>query len=250
MALNIKIDNFEGPFDLLLHLIKKNELDIYNIKISHITNQYITYINTMKEMDLEITSEFIVIAATLIEIKSKELLPKGNTDEIAAVVEEDPEKVLISKLIEYKKFKYAASFLKEQCKEEGIIFTKKPEIIEIKRVKDNEEILKNISMLDIYNIYNELIKNYKNKININSISTEIPIDTYKVEDKILELQHILIKDKKICFLDISKKCTSKIEIVVTFLALLEMIKLKTIIVLQEKNFGNIFIERSESIEGN
>ena len=107
----IKIAKFEGPFDLLLHLIKKHEMDIYNIEINKITNQYIQYLDDMKIMDLEITSEFIVVAATLIEIKSKKLLPVFKEEEN---VEEDLEKNLVEKLIEYKKFKNASLFLKEK----------------------------------------------------------------------------------------------------------------------------------------
>ncbi|SQB91523.1 segregation and condensation protein A [Clostridium tetanomorphum] len=180
MALKIKIHNFEGPFDLLLHLIKKNEMDIYNIRISEITNQYIQYINTLKEMDLEITSEFIVIAATLLQIKSKELLPKIKNDEnIVAEEDEDPEKILIQKLIEYKKFKAAAEFFKSKMAIEGIRFTKKPEIIENRKECEDTDILKNISMLDLYNLYNELVTIYKNKINTNIISREIIVDQYK-----------------------------------------------------------------------
>src|SRR3712207_4469850 len=110
MSLNIKIENFEGPFDLLLHLIKKNEMDIYDIKIYEITTQYLNYINNMKELDLEVTSEFIVIAATLLEIKSKMLLPKQVVEENEEDAE-DPRQELINKLLEYKKFKQVADYL-------------------------------------------------------------------------------------------------------------------------------------------
>lgn len=115
MSISIKIENFEGPFDLLLYLIKKNKMEIYDIKIHDITTQYLDYINNMKEMDLDITSEFIVIAATLLEIKSKMLLPKENIDN--EDTEEDPRKYLMDKLIEYKKFKKVADWLKEKEKD-------------------------------------------------------------------------------------------------------------------------------------
>ncbi|NOV88853.1 chromatin segregation and condensation protein Rec8/ScpA/Scc1 (kleisin family) [Clostridium acetobutylicum] len=124
MTLNINIDNFQGPFDLLLHLIRKNKMDIYDIKIFDITNQYIQYLNEMKEMDLEITSEFIVMAATLIEIKSKYLLPKTKEEE-EEKEESDPTKELVSKLVEYKKFKLAADFLKNRELDYGEVFSKK-----------------------------------------------------------------------------------------------------------------------------
>ena len=112
--LKIKIADFEGPFDLLLHLIKKNKMDIYNIEIYKITNQYLESLNEMKEMDLEITSEFVVIAATLIEIKSKKLLPKVKVEEEES--EEDIEKRLMEKLIEYKKFKAVSEFFKNSIR--------------------------------------------------------------------------------------------------------------------------------------
>ncbi|GAE02350.1 segregation and condensation protein A [Clostridium botulinum B str. Osaka05] len=108
MPLNIKIHNFDGPFDLLLHLIKKNKMEIYDVSIYEITNQYLQYLNRMEELDLEITSEFIVMAATLIEIKSKYLLPK--VEEEKEEEENDPQKELLDKLLEYKKFKAAAEF--------------------------------------------------------------------------------------------------------------------------------------------
>ena len=118
----IKVANFEGPFDLLLHLIKKNEMDIYNIEIYKITNQYLRYLDDMKTMDLDITSEFIVVAATLIEIKSKKLLPVVKNNEES---EEDLEKNLMSRLIEYKKIKGAAVFLRDKFINSGDIYTKK-----------------------------------------------------------------------------------------------------------------------------
>ncbi|MEW8954933.1 segregation/condensation protein A [Clostridium sp.] len=247
--LNIKIANFEGPFDLLLHLIKKNEMDIYHIKIYDITNQYLDYINEMKELDLNITSEFIVMAATLLEIKSKMLLPKDkSTSEDEE--DEDPRKVLMEKLIEYKKFKKAAEYLGIKKGDAGFVFSKKPEIIEDKRTFSNEELFKNISMLDLYILYNELINRYNNKKNTtNVISKEIPIDKYKVEDKIKFLKERLSKIGATRFSDLMMDCECKIEVVVTFLAILELIKEKTIKVVQENNFDKIYIERILELNG-
>ncbi|MCW8000078.1 segregation/condensation protein A, partial [Clostridium sp. cpc1] len=146
MPLNIKIHNFDGPFDLLLHLIKKNKMEIYDVSIYEITNQYLQYLNRMEELDLEITSEFIVMAATLIEIKSKYLLPK--VEEEKEEEENDPQKELLDKLLEYKKFKAAAEFFKTRQKISGTSFSKKPEIIEVKNKETTtEELLKNVTML-------------------------------------------------------------------------------------------------------
>lgn len=249
MSLNIKIENFEGPFDLLLHLIKKNEMDVYDIKIYDITTQYLDYINNMKEMDLEVTSEFIVIAATLLEIKSKMLLPKGDIDK--EEIEEDPRKDLITKLIEYKKFKLVADFLKKKEETVGIMFSKKPEIIEDKKIKqNNEDILQGITILKLFNIYNDLINIYNNKMNTeNIIEREIPIDKFKIEDKVMELSKKVYNEKRVIFSKVISECESKIEIVVSFLALLELIKLRVVSVVQEENFKEIYIERVKENEG-
>lgn len=249
MALSIKITNFEGPFDLLLHLIKKNEMDIYDVKIMEITNQYLQYLNDMKEMDLEITSEFIVIAATLIEIKSKLLLPKPKVEENEN--EEDAAKELIEKLVQYKKYKLASEFLASKQRETGAVFSKKPEIIEEKSSKKENplDLLKNVTMLDLYNLYNELINNYINKMNVGSnFQEKIQIETFKIEDKMEELKNLASSHSKLYFTKLIRKYESKTEVIVTFLALLELIKLKTVKVIQEKNFYDIYIERIEDSE--
>jgi segregation and condensation protein A len=249
MDYNIKIShlNFEGPFDLLLHLIKKNEMDIYNIKIYEVTNEYMEYIKQMKEIDLEITSEFIVMAATLIEIKSKLLLPKLNEKEEDEI---DPRKQLVEKLIEYKRFKAVANFLKSRMKDTGYLFSKKPEIIDDRSKKnDNEDILKNVSMLDLYNLYNELLNRYKNKVNENNtLENHIPVDKFKIEDKMVELSSKLQSGNKYIFAQIIESYQSKMEVVVTFLALLELIRIKNVKVYQESNFNEIYIERVEANE--
>ncbi|MBU5590735.1 segregation/condensation protein A [Clostridium sp. MSJ-4] len=245
-GLNIKISNFEGPFDLLLHLIKKNEMDIYNVKIHQITNQYIQYIKEMQELDLEVTSEFIVMAATLIEIKSRMLLPKMKNSEEEENYKED----LVEKLIEYKKFKKAAEYFRKLKGETGEVYSKKPEIIEEKTLKNNEELLKDITMLELYNLYSELIQNYINKRNTNNvIEKEIPIDRYKIEDKMEHIKIILTEINGTTFSEIMNRCDCKLEVVVTFLALLELIKEKFIKVVQEDNFSRIYIERMALNEG-
>jgi len=244
MPLSIKVTNFEGPFDLLLHLIKKNEMNIYDINIFEITNQYLEYLKNMKEMDLEVTSEFIVIAATLIEIKSKHLLPK-NKEEQSAEEENDVEKELLNKLIEYRKFKVIAENLKMREQNAGIMFSKKPEIIEedTKNIKEID-FLKNITMLELYNLYNNLMQAYINKMNTeNIINKKILVDEYKIEDKMEELKEKIDCFGKIHFTKLIYGYSSKIEVIVTFLALLELIKIKSVRVIQESNFKDIYLER-------
>lgn len=238
--LNIKLQNFEGPFDLLLHLIKKNKMSIYDIKIYDITNQYIEYLETMKEMDLDLTSEFIVMSATLLEIKSKMLLPKPK---IEVEEEDDPRKFLMEKLIEYKKYKKLAKLLLERRGYEGYVFCKKPETIEDTLPKDNKDLLKNLTMLELYNIFNQLMNTYINKMNKTTvIEKQIPIDKYKIEDKLMEVRNILIKKRKLKFSDLESICSCKMEVIVTFLAVLELMKEKEVTVIQPINFDKIYIE--------
>ena len=240
--LKIKIKDFEGPFDLLLHLIKKNQMSIYNVKIFEITNQYLKYLNEMKEMDLEITSEFIVVAATLIEIKSKHLLPKPKKEEEN---EEDHEKNLLEKLIEYKKIKGVSTFFRERHISAGEVYGKKPEIIEDKReVIVTQDIFKDISLIELYNIHNNLLEIYNNKQNRNNvIQKKIYVDQYKIEDKLVYIMDKLKNENVNSFSELMEKCECKLECVVTFLALLEMIKQRMVKVYQSDNFMKILIER-------
>ena len=243
MTMNLKITNFEGPFDLLLHLIKKDEMDIYNIRIFDITNQYLEYLSNMKEMDLDITSEFIVMAATLLEIKSALLLPKEK--EKIYEDEKDLTKQLIEKLVEYKKIKKVAIFLKEQKNSTGVIFYKKAEIIQDNKGNmHKEDLLRGITLLYLYNLYNELINRFISKANTeNIIQTHIPMDKFKIEDKMEEIWIALQDNKSMNFSKVIYNYDSKNELVVTFLALLELVKVRDVKVLQENNFSDIFIER-------
>lgn len=244
MPLSIKITNFEGPFDLLLHLIKKNEMNIYDINILEITNQYLDYLKCIVEMDLEVTSEFIVIAATLIEIKSKYLLPKSK-DEHSKDEENDIEMELLNKLIEYRKYKHMAENLKIMEQDAGIMFSKKPEII----IEDSFNIvetdfLNNVTMVSLHNLYNNLMQNYRNKMNTdNIINKRIKMEEYKLEDKIEELKEKLIFLGGVHFTNLISGYSSKLEAIVTFLALLELIKTQSVIVIQESNFKDIRLER-------
>ncbi|MDD7793881.1 segregation/condensation protein A [Clostridium sp. 'White wine YQ'] len=243
-ALKVKIADFEGPFDLLLHLIRKNKMDIYDIKIFEITNQYLEHLQSMKEMDLEITSEFIVIAATLIEIKSKMLLPKAKDENDD---DQDPKLSLVEKLVQYRKFKAAAEYLREKSLYTGIVFSKKPEIIpEEKSDVSNEDILKNVTMLSLYKIYNELmerVRNRRNDVSDSNMSKTVQLDRYRMEDKMIDLTNYILEGKTYSFDDLISSSECKMETVVTFLALLELIKEKVINVFQTGSFGEILIKR-------
>lgn len=250
MALKIKIHNYEGPFDLLLHLINKNEMNIYDININEITEQYLEVINEMDELDLEVTSEFIVIAATLIQIKSKQLLPKNTDDNDENAVDEiDSSKRLIDKLIEYRKFKAAAQYLSLCQIENGISYAKKPEIIEEDTVS-MDEFFKGKSIVDLYNIFLGLMNIYMSKQNKENIALQkkMYMDTVKIEDKMEEIDSILYENKNVVFSNIIDKCTTKIEKIITFLALLELVRLKKVSAVQEDNFNEIYIKRLDQNE--
>lgn len=237
----IKISNFDGPFDLLLHLIKKNQMDIKNIKIVEIINQYLDYISLMKELDLEIISEFIVMAATLIEIKSKSLLPKDKSIEVEENI--DLENELKNKLVEYTKFKNISEFFKKKDIMYGEVFTKKAEIIELDVEEFNDlSYLQGISMSELYKIYINLIEKFAEKKNTTVIERKINVDKYKIQDKIEFIKSEMKYNGILRFSDLTYSCECKLEVIVTFLAILEMIKVEEIKILQYDNFEEIIIE--------
>lgn len=243
MSINIKVENFEGPFDLLLHLIKKNEMSIYNVNLSEITNQYMEYLNKMQELDLDIASEFIVIAATLLEVKSKALLPKPTKEETSEEENNISQEDLIAKLLEYNKFKYVAGFLHHREDfGSGMVYAKLPEIIEDKEEVNLSELLKNTTLVWLYNLYSKLMKLYYSKKNDNEIPKQVSLDVYRIEDKMEELKNVFSQKKSSLFSDVIIQCNSRIEVIVTFLAVLELIRLNQLKVVQESNYSDIYME--------
>lgn len=238
MAISVKLQAFEGPLDLLLHLIDKAEVDIYDIPIAEITDQYLQYISVMELHDLEVSSEFIVMAATLLEIKSKMLLPKPKKEESgdAAV---DPREELIQKLIEYKKYKEASLELKDKLGIYEKVFYKAPEPIEdyISDVSD----ISNISLDMLYiSFKNILLKNESKKRNNFK---EIYREVVTVDDKIRLINKLLASKPSFYFDDLFINYCNKYEIIVTFLAILELLKRRSLHIEQERNFDKILIKR-------
>jgi segregation and condensation protein A len=234
----IKLDNFEGPLDLLCHLVDKNKMDINEVNISKITDQYIEYINQMKELNLDITSEFILMASTLLYIKSKSLLPKQIEDE-AELTEEE----LIFRIIEYKKYKEIAKKFKELYLTYSKRSFKLPDNIELPKRKIEEEYSKNI----IVENYDKLLKRNKEKVNTNANNIEkiAIIETVTVSSKVKDIFRELMKKPKFIFnkLCLNKKYT-KLETVTAFTGLLELTRRKKIKANQEKIFGDITIEKA------
>ncbi len=239
---SIKIDNFEGPLDLLCYLIDKNKMNIYDVNLTEITDQYIEFLNAMEEVNLEITSEFIVMASTLLYLKSKNLLPKQEDDE-----EEITEEELIRRIIEYKKFKEISKVLKENYKIYSNRFYKVQE--EIKLPKQKLE--KDYAPEKIPDIYKLLIERNSVKINQNAKNIEkiALIDKYTVSEKVKEMYKILIKQKRFIFnkiFAINKK--DKQEVVTAFSGLLEMSRRNKVETIQEELFGDIVVEKKKNEE--
>lgn len=235
---SIKINNFEGPLDLLCHLIDKNKMDIYDINISEITDQYIKYIEQMEKMNLEITSEFLVMSSTLLYLKSKHLLPKQQEDE-----EEITEEELIRRIIEYKKFKEITKKLKENFLQYSKRFYKLPEEIELPKQK----IEKDYDSTIIPKIYKELLQRNTEKINENASNIEkIAItETYTVGNTVKEMYRALVKFKKFTFNKLfSLKKHDKNEVVTAFSGLLEMSRRNKVTTEQDELFGDIEVEKN------
>ena len=234
----IKLDNFEGPLDLLCHLVDKNKMDINQIKISEITDQYIDYINKMQELNLDVTSEFILMASTLLFIKSKSLLPK-QVEEEAELTEEE----LVHRIIEYKKYKEISKKLKELYQVYSKRFYKVPDKIELPARKLEQNYSKDL----IEQSYKNLLEKNKSKINKNAINIEkIAItETVTVTSKVKDIFKELIKKPRFIF---SKLCSAKkytrLETVTAFSGILELTRRNKIKAQQERNFGDIIVEKA------
>ena len=238
----IKIDNFEGPLDLLCHLIDKNKVDVCDIKISEITDQYLDYINAMEEMNLEIASEFLVMASTLIYLKSKSLLPKEVENE-----EEISEEELIRRIIEYKKYKEISLKLKEMFNENSKVFFKNPD--EVKLPKQKLEVEYNKEVLT--EAYASIIEKSSQRLNKNAKNIEkiAIVEHYTVAEKVKDMFRELIHSKKFVFnkLFSSKKCNRE-EIVTAFTGLLELSRRRKVITEQNIIFGDYTVQKNKKVK--
>lgn len=249
--INVKLDVFEGPLDLLLHLIQKLEIDIYDIPIAAVTEQYMNYIHTMKTLELEIAGEYLVMAATLMAIKSKMLLPKQEleiSDDDESLEGDDPRDALVAQLLEYRKFKYAAGLLHEKESERSLYYTKEP--MDIDEYKEDNPFLEpnQINTIDLFLAFHAMLEKKKNR---QPIETTVAGDDVSIEEKISDIS------KKMCRIDRNTPMRfdsfftsfSKQEVVTTFMALLELMKKGSIHVEQEDNYGTILLyNRSDEIE--
>ena len=233
MSYKVRLEIFEWPLDLLLYLIKEEELDIYNIPITRITGQYLEYLNLMEMLDLDVAGEFLVMAATLMQIKSKMLLPPDPTD--TEVLEEDPRAQLVRRLLEYKAFKEAAGNLRVYEEKQSGIFPRfgvQPEL------GPAEVSLGDISIFQLIAAFSKVLKNMPtNKFH------EVEKDEFTVADKVHEIFHRLVKEPIVRFSELFRPMKNKLEAITTFLAVLELIRLREIRVRQNGPFSEIEIER-------
>ncbi|MGM0899953.1 segregation/condensation protein A [Mesobacillus maritimus] len=238
---NVKIEAFEGPLDLLLHLINRLEIDIYDIPVAEITEQYLFYIHAMKELKLDIASEYLVMAATLLAIKSKMLLPK-HEDESEEVFgfedEEDPRDELVGRLIEYKKFKEAAIEFKSLEKDRGLMYSKPPsDLSEYTKETLVEKTDMNVSIYDMLAAFQKLMRRKKLQ---KPLATRVTRQEIPIEKRMVEIIEQLGTGERKRFQDLFP-VHDRSHIVVTFLAVLELMKRQEIIVEQEQNFAEIFV---------
>ena len=240
MAYKIILDAYEGPLDLLLSLIEKSEIDIYDIPINIVTKQFLEYISEMEELSLTITSEFLYMAATLIEIKSKMLLPKEKIIEDGVEFELDPRDELVRRLIEYKQYKEAAEVLKVSESIESRVYYKPREDLSI--YNDPIEELGKLDLAQLVKVINNIIARNTTQRKLLEIST-IHREEYTLEDCIDEIRIMLSRSNKFRFSELLNIQTSKEEIITYFLSLLELIRLRSVFVYQDGIFTDLLIEK-------
>ncbi len=248
MALEVKLQVFEGPLDLLLHLIEKNKVDIYDIPIVLITEQYLEYIRQMETDDMNVMSEFLVMAATLIDIKCRMLLPKEVNEEGE---EEDPRAELVQKLLEYKMYKYMSYELKDRHIDAEKNFYKKAtmpkEIEQYRPPVDYEELLGDINLVKLQEIFESVIRKQEDKIDpIRANFGKIEKEEIDMDIKTQYIEKFIFEHRKMSFRDLLEKQNSKAEVIVTFLVVLELMKVGKIDIRQEHTFDDIEIIRKDT----
>ncbi len=239
MNYKIKLEVFEGPLDLLLYLIKKDELNIYDIPISQITDQYMEYLDMMKLLDLDVVGDFLVMAATLMQIKSKMLLPPDPSEQAAEEI--DPRDELVQRLLEYKKFKEAAEDLRQKELSRQDFFNRKIDEEKIKALKeDATEVYFEASLFDLISAFANALKNVPRDVFYEVIKEE-----FTVEQKIHDILHLFLHQNTVVLTDLFAKARSKDEVIVTFMAILELIRLREVVAMQKGIFGEIEVVRNK-----
>ena len=236
MTYEVLLDEFEGPLDLLLHLIKESKVDIWDISIEDVTKQYLDYIHKMEELNLNIASEYLVMASELVEIKSKMLLPRIK-DEDDEEEELDPREALVKKLIEYEQYKRVTENFKKLEQIRSEIYTKTPESLK-DYVDENTQVVVDVTLDDMLDAFQKFLERKKFS---QPLQTSVTKREISVEERTTSIRVILSKRKKVDFTELFDVFTKE-YIVVTFLAILEMAKKQELRITQEKTFSSIQVE--------
>jgi segregation and condensation protein A len=233
----VKLEVFEGPLDLLLYLIRRDEVDIHDVSIERITRQYLAYLEAFKILDIDVAGEFVVMAANLLYIKSRSLLPVHQQPPDEQAEEDDPRWELIRQLVEYKKFKDAAEHLQRRELERERLFARAPEKPEF---PDEGRLVSEVGIFDLISAFQSVLRRIDRQEDLREIFEE----NFTVSDKIDHILAVTAASREVPFSTLFAGVASRTEIVVTFLALLELIRLKQLRALQHDPFGEILIVRS------
>ena len=247
MELNFKLSSFEGPLDLLLHLIDKNKVNIYDIPIALITAQYMEYLDEMKKHDLNIMSEFLVMAATLLDIKARMLLPREIDEEGEEI---DPRAELVAQLIEYKMYKYISFELKDRQMDASRNYYKSPslpkEVMDYEVPVDLSELVGDMTLKKLNAIFKDMMKRQANRIDpVRASFGKIEKEEVSMEDAMVEIENYIKNNRQFTFREILSKGASKERMIVIFLCILEYMKMGRINIVQENIFDDILIERRD-----
>lgn len=237
MEMEFKINDFEGPLDLLLHLIKESKMDIMNIEIELITKQYMDFLDSQEKMNLEISSEYLVLASELLEIKSRLLLPNNKVDENGEEVVEDPREELVNRLLEYQTYKNITSLLQEKELLRKDIYTKSPENIK-NYIDERTEIHADVTLDDLLAAFQRY---YQRKIDNKPLNTKVTVNEISVSSRRHDIKNILKTKRRVSFFELFP-VVSKEYVVATFLAILEMCKNNEITIMQNDTFDDIVCE--------
>lgn len=236
MEVEFKINDFEGPLDLLLHLIKESKMDIMNIEIVSITKQYFDFLNEQEKMNLEISSEYLVLASELLEIKSRMLLPNSKSED-EEDEELDPREELVNRLLEYQAYKDITKLLHEKEELRRDIYTKSPENIK-NYIDETQEIKVDVSLDDLISAFQ---KYYQRKIESKPLKTKVTVNEISVSSRRHDIKNLLKTKRRVSFFELFT-VVSKEYVVATFLAVLEMAKEKEITITQKDTFDDIICE--------
>jgi segregation and condensation protein A len=232
-GITIRLEAFEGPLDLLLHLIKKEEIDIWDIPIAHITEQYLDYLQIMKDLNINLASEWLMMAATLIYIKSRMLVPQEPAEDALAEEKEDPRNELVYQLLEHQKFKNAAEMLYTREEVENAVWNKPPaEVLE-----DGSDVVA-VTVFDLLRAFHEVVQRFEAQRVLEVTPEEVTI-----EQQLAEIRKRFLVHDKLLFSSFFKEARSKKHLIVIFLALLELVRLREVWLHQKKAFGEIYINK-------